>query len=168
MLLTSRTALFAAFPSLSSFFAGVLPLLRHSVSVLKFEELDQPSDWLCRSCRAAQALPRICSEIPSGCLWLKVLGAKALRCRLRAAVVCGDSSFFGFFPLIPPPCSTVWEILHLAVQSVLSVPTYLPLQPIPVPWLVIIRLFGSRCSSKQPVWYFISHKCMPSPCHLEN
>lgn len=46
--------------------------------------------------------------------------------------------FFSFFSLILPPSSAFGEILHLAVQPVLSIPKNLPLQPITVLWAVII------------------------------
>lgn len=115
-------------------------------------------------------MPCVCSEIPSARLWLTALGAKVLRCRLIAAVVCGDSFLFWlFFSLILAPLA-FWEILHPTVQPVFSIPENLPLQPITVPWVCdhFIRPFSLCCSSKQLVQYFISHECKPSSCHLDN
>lgn len=48
------------------------------------------------------------------------------------------TALFQLFSLILPPSSAFREILHPAVQPVLSIPKNLPLQPITVLWAVII------------------------------
>ena len=96
MLLTPHTALFATVPSLSSFFAVVLLLLRISVSILKFGELDQVSGRVCQTCRGMSAAVHLLKKSP-----LCASGSQSQGTVMQAYIsrhVWGQLSFSAFFP----------------------------------------------------------------------